>query len=1169
VKELDLSNINQDLLLAALALLTGAVPREMLRAALLDWAENPDRPLPELLRDRGSLDEERVAALKCLVSAHLRNHNGDVQASLDAWNAQALAQDMVTEIERTCPGSVVGATLSLTLGPTMGATTTGSAHQTEPRALPSFTQDQRFVRIGLHAKGGIGEVWLARDQELQRDVALKEIQPRFVDRRDQRDRFLLEAEITGNLEHPGIVPVYSLGRNAEGRPYYAMRFIRGESLSAAIKRFHQSRKREAAAGGARTGSPWGVEFQQLLRRFLDVCDAIEYAHSRKVIHRDLKPGNIMLGQYGETLVVDWGLAKIVGKSDIVAEHAESGNGEDFDPSQARPTASVGGDTQPGTTIGTPSYMSPEQARGAIEDLGPVSDVYSLGATLYELLAGTFPFPGKNAAEIIAKVKTGELTPPRVLEPSLPPQLEAICLKAMAFQPQDRYQSARELALDLEHWMADEPVAAFPEQRLQKLARWLRRHRTWTYAAAAALVGITVVATAALFVVDNARRSQEEARKEAESNFKLALRAVDNYLTNVSENTLLKEQETHDIRTLREALLQSALPFYQDFVQQRSHDPQLRQQLANAYFRLGDITLVIGTSRDALKYYRSALELWEPLANSAPDNIEFQSRLADCCVAVGKLTESEGYPEALSWLTRALQIYQQAAAHDRGNPKFQASQAACCSEIGLCLSRLDQFEKSLGFLNQGRAIQDKLVQLSPDNIDYKKGLAEIVNRIGDVDFRRQDFDAGLRTFEEFHKICQEIIDGVKTGPKPLRIQITLATSYYNIGAAYLEQSKLEQSLAAYKKAEEIQSRLASQHSTVVSYQRELGLTYLSMAIVEYHMGRPQSALASIEKAMEIFDRMVKAEPEQLDHLLQLGRLLTLKSVIHDEARRNDLAQEPCERALEIRRALVRRSGNEARKDDLCVSLANLGETYVDLGQVPKGLPYFEEAVRQRIELCSAHPDSRKHAADLADLCVTVGDINRQVGDPDSARKTLEAVQSVLEGRLKSHPEDAALQSPLARVLGREARVVVSLKQPEQAEALLRRATQLARDSFKDSKPKDSSKREILSEALWDLAQLLRVLGKTEEATQLEEERTALWRALPAADLVNLAINQAIAANVIGYGKTTLSAAGEEARRHDRQRAASSLGLALKLGYKDRAKLRANPDLGPLLDLLNLQ
>ena len=438
VKEFHLADINQDLLLAALSLLTEAVPRDILRSTLLTWARNPDRSLAELLKEQGVLDESRVQALQCLVSAHLRNHNGDLQLSLDAWNAQVLTEDMLTELESAAPGTTLGATLAATLAPTLAGHGVHSPESARRSQMPGFAPDERFELITPHAKGGIGQVWLARDRELQREVAVKEIQARYVDREGLRARFLLEAEITGNLEHPGIVPVYSLGRNASGRPYYAMRFIRGETLSAAIKRFHEARKQAAESTSGRSRSTWGIEFQQLLRRFLDVCDAVEYAHSRGVIHRDLKPGNIMLGEYGETLVVDWGLAKRIGKTDIVAVHGAGDQGADFEAG-----ASVGGETQPGTTIGTPSYMSPEQACGALAELGPASDVYSLGATLYELLTGTFPFAAENAAKIIAKVKAGELTQPRALVPSIPPQLEAICLKAMAFRPARRYQSARE------------------------------------------------------------------------------------------------------------------------------------------------------------------------------------------------------------------------------------------------------------------------------------------------------------------------------------------------------------------------------------------------------------------------------------------------------------------------------------------------------------------------------------------------------------------------------------------------------------------------------------------------------------------------------------------------------------------------------------------------------
>jgi serine/threonine-protein kinase len=484
------SLVDRNLLLGFLALQNDFVSREELIASVSVWLQDKSRSLNDIFDQRGVLAENENQLLQSLVEVHLAKHGGDVEKTLTGLHSPtSLREDLARlgdcELENTL--TLLSSSTQAVDSPDTETVTHGAA----------AAHGHRFHVLRAHAQGGLGEVFVARDEELNREVALKEIQPRYADNVESRSRFVLEAQITGGLEHPGIVPVYGLGHYNNGRPYYAMRLIRGESLKQAIDQFHV------------TGhSGQTLQFRKLLSRFVDVCNAIQYAHSRGVLHRDLKPGNVMLGKYGETLVVDWGLAKIQGRDEQQKVEGEV--------TLQRTPDSSSAPTQMGSAIGTPAFMSPEQAAGQLDEVGPASDTYSLGATLYYLLTGKPPATDKDLGSLLRKVQTGDFPPPRRVDSSVPKGLEAICLKAMATNVDDRYESPEQLAGDVEKWLADESVSAQRDSIAEIGARWMRRHRSWTLSVATALALVTAVSTVAVLFINRSRENEAEQKRTAEN-----------------------------------------------------------------------------------------------------------------------------------------------------------------------------------------------------------------------------------------------------------------------------------------------------------------------------------------------------------------------------------------------------------------------------------------------------------------------------------------------------------------------------------------------------------------------------------------------------------------------------------------------------------------------------
>lgn len=367
----------------------------------------------------------------------------------------------------------------------------------------------RYQSRRFHAGGGMGRIWLAHDGELSRDVAIKEIHPELAADRDIQRRFHREAILTGQLQHPGIVPVYGLGISDSGRPFYAMKFVEGVSLRTVIDEFHETSQPSRSYSLRLHDPDRQMAFRQLLQRIVSVCQTLQFAHDNGVIHRDLKPANILLGEYGETLVVDWGLAKRIGTTSpqTVADQTIARtevpaleNEDDRSLSQ-------------GTILGTPGYMSPEQFAG--QAVSPATEIYSVGVMLYQVLCGQAPFETSDLDDLKNLVAESEFVSPRMLVEDVSTALESICLKAMSVKASDRYDSMKALADDLERWMADEPVSAHPDSMLTRFGRWQRRHRAIVATAGVALLVLALGASLAAGVLKEVADREQEQRLLAE------------------------------------------------------------------------------------------------------------------------------------------------------------------------------------------------------------------------------------------------------------------------------------------------------------------------------------------------------------------------------------------------------------------------------------------------------------------------------------------------------------------------------------------------------------------------------------------------------------------------------------------------------------------------------
>ncbi len=719
---------------------------------------------------------------------------------------------------------------------------------------PAPGQQDRYRILRLHARGGLGEVFIAQDTELNRPVALKRMQERCRDDPDSRRRFLQETEITARLEHPGVVPVYGLVQDTDGHPCYAMRFIHGESLAEAIGRFHE------ADQGARAPGERRLALRELLGRFVAVCNAVAYAHSRGILHRDLKPGNVMLGQYGETLVVDWGLAKPVARGDTA-------------PAEGEPTltpASADGDsaTRTGQALGTPSFMSPEQAAGQWDAVGPASDVYSLGAILYTILTGRAPVAGTDVRDKLEKVKRGDFPRPGTVKPCAP-ALEAVCLKALALRPEERYPTALALAAEVEHWLADEPVEAWPEPWRVRAWRRVRRHPGRATGAVAAVL-LAAVVTAAVGLVQAAREREQQATAHAQESFGLALRTSDE-LVGLARS--LKPVPGTRIGSLRQ-LLTLADKNYAGMLNQARGSRGLLERAGRLLNDLSELYADLGDTRKALQQGREARAIFEDLLKQDAANVAWQRGLAVSLDRIAVATWRQGDAEqSLATARRALAVRRGIPPLTSGGLDGQVELAANLNLIGVLLADEGDMAGALAAYQESFHVAEALARRHPTSPPARNRLGVSLVKIAGARDRQKlrDLPRALATYEKAVALYRDL---VRDDPNNLEWSRMLLDALGWAGDVHKAQGDLTSARNCYEESMEIAARLARWDPENQARQRDVVLARRQLADLKKTgdlAEETRRALAGYRELHALEEQTVKRDPHNgmaRSHLAEL-------------------------------------------------------------------------------------------------------------------------------------------------------------------------------------------------------------------------------------------------------------------------------------------------------------
>ena len=868
---------------------------------------------------------------------------------------------------------------------------------------PKKLGDYQLIReIG---RGGMGVVYEAQQTKLHRTVALKLLPKTSTHDQVSIERFQLEAQAAAKLQHPNIVPVFEVGEQ-EGWQFLAMQMVNGIGLDRVLDAIRENSYLEQTdstkpngqhddlqsqsiakqvvfanwkttssglGSSTTTNADIGLDHQQLnrtpdarARNFFnnvarlgyEVSRAIEHAHLLGILHRDIKPSNLLLDRQGKVWVSDFGLAKSI-DNDI---------------------------TKTGDIVGTLSYMAPERFRGWADCR---SDVYGIGITLYELATLSPAFKSHDRVKLIQSIIDQQPVRPSHLAGNIPRDLETIILKSIEKEPGLRYQTADELAQDLLRFLEGRPISARRSGGIERIRLFCRRNPV--VATLAALLVITLVAaiavTTSLWLRERDQRNLAESRQTeaikqsniANENFRRSVRIVDQYLVKVSES---KINRIVGLEQLREELLILARNYYEQFVRDHEHDPQLREELANAQYRIASIQMLNGQLLESTRSHENALAIRRALADDSNNRSSHELEMIQSLHELGELYRKQGqHDRAIKYSNEALHLATQIQKLPHVDATGRRQLAAVYLNRGLIFIDLNQSDQALDCFQLALELREELAKENPTDPDYQVDLVAALNNLGATykDFKK--YDKAIETLNRGRMIGEK-----NTDPKSPRygdLNELLARIDYNLGILHAAKLQLKQSAAFFERSQRLSEKLVFLNPGIIDLQISHANSLNAYSFALWQMGESRKALRFRQTAIQMLSRLIDAT-DHTDGLKQdLATGYLREAWIYRSLGDTQLAVQSGKNALEIVQDLLNGDPENAG-----VKL-QLATTKMYLGQI----------------LASTHAEGAQSRR-------TQSDPTHSATEKSNAEGLINSAAELLEQLIADSPTDAALNLKLA-------------------------------------------------------------------------------------------------------------------------------------------------------------